>query len=331
MTKINKKTGFGFSLIRQALLVGLAGLLLAQPASAERKRFYRYIDEGGRTVINYTIPPKYAAKGYEIINENGMVLKKIAAALTRQEYKAQQDAKRQAKLLQAKATKKKAEQSRLDAILTSTYTSVQDILYSMLKKLGNLETQINVTQGNIGRLNDQATDFLTNAANLERAGKAIPASLTRNIHDTRRQIAESQSFIEKKKAEKSQIRSRHMEDIVRFQQIREREPHRFIRYPSQRVSCFSPNQCQKLWQKAVRFVEQKATEPLEVQQDGLLITRQPNQSESVSMMLTQVSQKQETWIVMEAHCKASIVGERLCSSDSVKILPAIFQDRLSAN
>lgn len=329
MIRTNKKTGRSFSLVKQALLVGLAGLLLVQPASAERKRFYRYIDESGRTVINYTIPPKYAAKGYEVINSNGTVLRKVEPALTREEYKAQQEAKRKAKLLQAKESREKAEQARLDAILTSTYTSVQDIVQAMLKKLGNLETQINVTEGNIGRLNDQATDFLTKAANLERAGRAIPASLTRNIHDTRRQIAESRAFIEKKQAEKTQIRARHMQEMVRFQKIREREPHRFNRYPSQRVSCYSTNQCQALWKKAVRFVEQKATEPMEIRQDSLVMTRQPNQSQSVSMMLTQVPQNQETWIVMEAHCKASIVGERLCASESVKILPVIFQDRLN--
>ena len=53
-------------------------------ASAQAK-LYRYINEQGNVVIDYTIPADYVSKGYEILNSNGQVIDKIEPEATGEE------------------------------------------------------------------------------------------------------------------------------------------------------------------------------------------------------------------------------------------------------
>ena len=45
-------------------------------------RMYRFVDENGKTVVSSTLPPEVSQKGYQIINEMGIVLETVAPRKT---------------------------------------------------------------------------------------------------------------------------------------------------------------------------------------------------------------------------------------------------------
>ncbi|NQD96635.1 DUF4124 domain-containing protein, partial [Pseudomonas sp. CrR25] len=96
------------ALIRCSLLFGL---LL--PVVVEATELYRYVDDQGVTVLSRQgVPPEFIAKGYEVLNDQGRVIKVIPPAPTAEEMR---------RLLADKA------RASSDAQLLRLYTSPEDV------------------------------------------------------------------------------------------------------------------------------------------------------------------------------------------------------------
>src|SRR5690554_5748234 len=75
--------------------------------------YYRYTDERGITVINRQgVPPHLIGKGYEVLSEQGRVIRVVPRAPTPEEYRMLQEEKKQA---------------RKDRQLLLLYTRLEDI------------------------------------------------------------------------------------------------------------------------------------------------------------------------------------------------------------
>ncbi|MCO6055917.1 DUF4124 domain-containing protein [Pseudomonas sp. MOB-449] len=154
-----------------ALLLGLLGLLL--PALAGAAELYRYVDDKGVTVLDRQgVPPEYIGKGYEVLNEQGRVIRVIPPAPSREEMQRQLDEK-------ARASS--------DAQLLRLYTSVEDIDRALERKLAELDGLIDVARGNQQSLRNQQSNLQTQAAESERAGREVPTHLVEQIDNLRDQ------------------------------------------------------------------------------------------------------------------------------------------------
>lgn len=64
----------------------LLGLLL--PVVAGATELYRYVDDKGTTVLSRQgVPPEHISKGYEVLNDQGRVVKVIPPAPSAEEMK----------------------------------------------------------------------------------------------------------------------------------------------------------------------------------------------------------------------------------------------------
>ncbi|AOE88166.1 DUF4124 domain-containing protein [Pseudomonas sp. TCU-HL1] len=154
-----------------ALFLGLLGSLL--PALAGAAELYRYVDDKGVTVLDRQgVPPEYIGKGYEVLNEQGRVMRVIPPAPSREAMQRQLDEK-------ARASS--------DAQLLRLYTSVEDIDRALERKMAELDGLIGVARGNQQSLRTQQSNLQSQAAESERAGREVPTHLVEQIDNLRDQ------------------------------------------------------------------------------------------------------------------------------------------------
>ncbi|MDF3932472.1 DUF4124 domain-containing protein [Pseudomonas citronellolis] len=124
---------------------------------------YRYVDDKGVTVIDRLgVPSQYIGKGYEVLNEQGRVIRVVPPAPTAEELK------------QRKAA---AAQASSDAQLLRLYTSVEDVDRARERKMSELDGLSSVARGNLQSLKTQQGNLQAQAADAERAGRQVPQQL----------------------------------------------------------------------------------------------------------------------------------------------------------
>lgn len=148
-------------------------LIMLLPAWAGASELYRYKNDKGVVVLDRQgVPPQYIGNGYDVLDDQGRLLRTIPPAPTAEE---------RAHLNQAKA------QASSDAQLLRLYSSLEDVDRARDRKLGELDGVIAAARGNFQSLRTQQANFQSQAAELERAGRVVPESLVVQISNLKAQ------------------------------------------------------------------------------------------------------------------------------------------------
>lgn len=194
------------------LKLSAVGLLLAlnvmAAQAAEDKPqvlFYRYVDDKGGTVLDRQgVPPEYVGKGYQVLNDRGRVLKVVPPAPTADELQRQQADKAQAEA---------------NAQLLHQYSSVEDVDRAKARKLTEIDTLIAVAQGNLQNLGAQQSTLQGQAADQERAGRAVPQALLDQMSGLRDDQSHLKAEILHDQELRKQVEADFAQDRVRVQQL----------------------------------------------------------------------------------------------------------------
>jgi len=193
------------------LVIGLIGVLASQSVLAAT--YYRYKNNQGREVLTQTLPPEVVARGYEVLNERGMVVQVVPRALTKEELaaKAKEEAEKKAR----------AEQLEKDKQLLTIFSSPRDAERARDRKLEAIDVTISVTRGNITKLQNEFNTAQAQAAKAERSGQAVPDYLVSKMESYSRQIRQAEESITDKEQEKDSIRKEYQADIERLNYLME--------------------------------------------------------------------------------------------------------------
>jgi len=177
---------------RYRVLMGLLGAMLAGQSAADQAasqvEMYRYVNDKGITVIDRLgVPPQYIGKGYQVLNEQGRVIREVPPAPTAAEIE------------QRKAD---AARASSDQQLMRMYTSVEDVDRARDRKLAELDGLTSVAKGNLQSLKMQQANLQARAADQERAGRQVPDDLVAQLNNLRSD------------------EQRLQQDIARYQQLR---------------------------------------------------------------------------------------------------------------
>lgn len=196
------------------LLALAAGLALAVSVSAARGAdyLYRYVNDDGITVINYSIPPEYVHKGYEILNPDGTVHRVVPRSLTEEELADQSGEAYQARVAQEEAERLR----KWDESLLLRYSSIEDIEAARDRALSELRIRISILRSNVRSLKSQVENNQERAADIERRGEQVPVDLVAAIDGLRSEIAETERSIEDRTEEMDVVRQGYQRDIDRF-------------------------------------------------------------------------------------------------------------------
>jgi hypothetical protein len=138
-------------------------LLMLLPAVAGATESYRYYNDKGVVVLDRQgVPPQYIGKGYDVLDEQGRLLRRIPPAPTAEE--------------RLRLSKEKA-QITADSQLLRLYSSLEDVDRARERKFAELDGAIGAARGNLQSLRTQQASLLGVAAEQERTGREVPESL----------------------------------------------------------------------------------------------------------------------------------------------------------
>ncbi len=196
------------SLISASLLALLLALPSTQVLAAD---LYRYTNDRGNTVIDYRIPPEYVKYGYEVLNDEGVVLRVVPPQATEEQRAAVDEELRQ-----------QAEAERLrewDESLLRRYSSVEDIEAARDRALGGLQIRVSTLKSNKRSLKQQVENYQSQAAEAQRRGDPVSADHLSAIEDLQSEIAATDRAIAERDKELKLVEDAYQRDIDRFAEL----------------------------------------------------------------------------------------------------------------
>ncbi|HEY8330915.1 MAG TPA: DUF4124 domain-containing protein [Pseudomonas sp.] len=189
------------------LLLLLLGVLAATPAQAE---LYRYLNRQGVVVLDRQgVPPEYVGNGYEVIDEEGRVLRAVPPAPSAEELRQRVAAQRQA---------------RADAQLRRLYPRVADLEVARAHQLRDLDSLIVMARGNLNAVQQRVLGLEQQAAEQQRAGQPVPAALLQQLEGLRGEQRQAEAELQRLQELRQRSETRFAADRLRLVEILGREP-----------------------------------------------------------------------------------------------------------
>jgi len=209
---INPTLKIGFGIFFKTSLIVFA---LTAPI-AEAAKIKCWTNSEGIRECGNVLPPEYAQKGHEEVNQQGLTIKRHERALNKEELaeRARIKAEKEA------AEKARIEQQRKDHILLSTFASEDEIIMTRDGKITTIKTEIRLTRASLTKAKDRLRGLRKKAANQQRNGKPVDETLKKEIIQTEDQITNYQAFIQTKIDEQSKIVTQYDTDLKRYQTLR---------------------------------------------------------------------------------------------------------------
>lgn len=169
---------------------------------------FRYTNDEGNTVIGYTIPSQFIARGYEVITPSGKVIRQVAAAPTGEEIEKQ---------------KLRNEIRQVYSELKKRYNNQDDLERVKLRKLQAIKTKISVNESTIVNLKRDIEDMISKAAAKERAGRQVPKALSEKIIKAQAKLKRSEAMLVTRNEQYQNTEKQFDSDIAIFSQGRQME------------------------------------------------------------------------------------------------------------
>ena len=189
---------------------------LAADAQTNKEQYtYRCVGKDGKKYYGQTIPDACLGRPLELINKQGLVVKRIdleGEEKARLAKEAEAEKKREAELAEK-------DQVRRTRALLATYTSEKDIEDSRNRDLRNHDKGVQEVQKRIEDIKKRQQQFQKELALFNEAGKGSPpARLKEEITNAEIDLKAAQSLLEAKKKETQAINARYDDDKRRYQE-----------------------------------------------------------------------------------------------------------------
>lgn len=184
-----------------ALFLALSLSMAAGAVAANDITRYRYKNSQGVPVISNTLPAQYAQGGYDILDGSNNVIKVVPPAPSKEDVE---------KVKQQRAVLAKYE------VLKRRYSTVDDIERAKKRKLSNINTNISILKGNISNLEAGVDELVRQAAQFERAGRKVPASILSQLDDTKTELDISADLLTYREQEYRDTAKKFDEDVRAF-------------------------------------------------------------------------------------------------------------------
>ena len=168
-------------------------------------------------MVNWQIPPELAANGYEVITEQGMVLRTVPRMLTDEE-RANLNSE---ELAERERLEAEEAQRRRDESLLRRYSSVEDIEAARSRSLRELKVRISILSSNRRTQRQRVENHQARIAAAERAGRDPSEVDLTAIEDLKREIATTERSIEDREQEVANVNDSYQSDIERFRELQD--------------------------------------------------------------------------------------------------------------
>lgn len=185
-------------------LAVITGLCSVQASLAAE--FYRYVNDKGVTVLDRLgVPPEYIEKGYQVVDDQGRVVREIPPAPSKEERQRQ---------LEEKAKVKS------DIQLLRIYSEPADVDRARDRKLAELDGVIGVANSNLSSLRTQQANLQARAAEYERSGRQVPEHLLVQIDNIKAEQAGVEQDIQRYQQSRKEAEASFAADRARLVELR---------------------------------------------------------------------------------------------------------------
>lgn len=200
-----------------ALLLVTIGAAAAGPSNDGRMR-YKWRDEAGNLHYADSVPPEATRLGYEVVNQQGVVVRRVERAKTAAELAATKAAAE--KLAEEK--RKADDAARNDAQMLAAYPSEEDLRKSLQAQIDLITQNIQATEVGITSQEKSLAERLVHAAEQERNGKPVPAPVQNQINTLRKGLADQKAFLERRTADRTAMEKQLVTDLEKYRVLKQR-------------------------------------------------------------------------------------------------------------
>ncbi len=204
------------SLLPCALAV-LAAALLPLPVSAAIKCWTN--DDGVRECGN-TVPPEYAQKAHRELTAEGITVGTTQRAKSKEELRIERAEAARTKATRMEEERKIRAREAKDRVLLSTFTTEKELALVHEGQVAAIDIRIDHTEQILGQLEHSMRQLHSQAAKLERGGKAITPELESRIAKIERKMRDSHDFIERRRRQKAEMDAQYAEDVIRYRELK---------------------------------------------------------------------------------------------------------------
>jgi len=203
------------------LLVAAIALPSASSAQHQQRRMFKWVDENGVTQYGDKIPPEYADRDREVLNDQGVIIDSEEGEITPEERAALE--RRQA--AEAAAQEERESVARRDRMLLETYLSVSDIEDLRDRRIELLDSQIKVTELYLGNMRKKLVELQAEAGAFKpyttnANAPQIPENLALDLSRTTASITRYEQALAHTRADQQALRDSFDSDIARFRELK---------------------------------------------------------------------------------------------------------------
>lgn len=195
------------------MLRTLLVLALALAPLTARAQTYRCVDKNGNKHYSQTVPEACVGRLVELLNSEGVVIKRILPPPTATEVEEQKAAAEKTRL-DAEAAK---EQARRDKALLASYTSVQDIEDARTRARADNDRMIGEITKRIAALEKRRAEEQKGLQAY--AGKKAPERLTEDLGNTESDLTMQKGALAARQQEAAKLDARFDADKKRFLEL----------------------------------------------------------------------------------------------------------------
>ena len=201
-------------LLLAAVVLGVTSVASAQ--GVDKHNRYKWKDGQGNLHYDDALPTEALQFGYDVVNGSGLVVKHVERARTTEEQKADEAAAAQ-KAAQAHSAE---EQATRDQQVLAAYPNERELVSSQQAQLDMLDQNILATELSLQSQEKSLTENLSHAAELDRNGKPVPATLQSQIEALRQNIEKQKAYITGKQKEKADNIKRFEIELTHYREVR---------------------------------------------------------------------------------------------------------------
>jgi hypothetical protein len=202
-------------------LLAVIALSLTASAALGQTRLYRWVDDQGVVHYGDRVPPEYANRDRDVLNDRGVAVGREQGELTESEEAALAE-RRAAEAAELEA---RAEVARRDRMLLETYLTVQDIEDLRDRRLELIESQIKVTELYLSNLRKSLDSLYVEASRFKpyserEDARQIPSDLASQIARTESSITLYEESLVRTRNDQTKLRAAFDSDIARFRELK---------------------------------------------------------------------------------------------------------------
>ncbi|WP_049723258.1 hypothetical protein [Gilvimarinus polysaccharolyticus] len=196
------------SILLLTLTLASSPLLADEQDASSTSVLFRYKSLEGHLVVQQSIPPAAAARGYEIITNTGRILKTVNAS-----------PKGADAVKAAEQMRREAELAEWDANLNRRFSTVKDIESAKQRSLLELRGNLSILRANLSGVVLQLEEQQRRAGTMERSGRPVSDTIQSNIATLEAEVIEVEKQIEQRSAALENASEKFDQDIERFKVI----------------------------------------------------------------------------------------------------------------